>query len=210
MGTEKVWTVEDVMIEDVVSVSPSMPFKQLVDLLWVNDVSALPVVDGAGKLQGIVTETDLLSRTEFHPESGHHGSSRNRLLGKLETATPLTAADVMTQQVLTIQPGATLAEAARLMKTRHVRRLPVVDAVGALVGMVSQVDLLKVFFRSEETIGWDVQDLIKRRLGAAQEVGVRVEDGVVHLTGMAGGSKDADEVLSAIDSVPGVVGVEID
>jgi CBS-domain-containing membrane protein len=96
------------------------------------------------------------------------------------------------------------------MKTRHVRRLPVVDPAGALVGMVSQVDLLKVFFRSEETIGWDVQDLIKRRLGPDRKVDVRVEEGVVHLAGLASGSAEADEVVSAIDSLSGVVGVEID
>jgi CBS-domain-containing membrane protein len=210
MGTEKVWTVADVMIEDVVSVTPSTPFRRLVDLLWLNDVSALPVVDDAGKLAGIVTETDLLARTEFKPDGGHHGSSRSRLLEKLEKATPLTAADVMTQPVVTVGAGATLAEAARLMKTRHLRRLPVVDPVGALVGMVSQVDLLKVFFRSEETIGWDVQDLIRRRLGPQHKVDVRVEDGVVHLSGLVPGSPGADEVVSGIDSLPGVVGVEVD
>jgi CBS-domain-containing membrane protein len=210
MGTEKVWTVEDVMIEDVVSVTPSTSFKHMVDLLWVNDVSSLPVVDDAGKLVGIVTESDLLSRTEFRPGTGHPGSSRSRLVEKLETASPLTAADVMSQPVLTVEPSATLADAARLMKARRVRRLPVVDPVGAVVGMVSQVDLLKVFFRSEETIQWDAQDVVTRRLGAGQKVEVKVVDAVVHLTGLPAGSEQADAVVSAIDSLPRVVGVEID
>jgi hypothetical protein len=96
------------------------------------------------------------------------------------------------------------------MKARRVRRLPVVDPVGAVVGMVSQVDLLKVFFRSEETIQWDAQDVVTRRLGAGQKVEVKVVDAVVHLTGLPAGSEQADAVVSAIDSLPGVVGVEID
>jgi CBS-domain-containing membrane protein len=208
-ATKTVWTVGDVMIEDVVSVSPSTPFRRLVDLLWINEVSALPVVDDRGVLVGIVTETDLLARAEFKANSARGSTSRSLLYEKLEHAAPLTTADLMTSPVVTVKAEATLSETARLMRLRHLRRLPVLDDAGTLVGMVSQVDLLKVFFRSEETVEWDVRDVLKRRMPDPSEVKVRVVDGVVHLDGLAPASPDTDRLVAAIDSIPGVVAVEI-
>lgn len=208
-STDKVWTVRDVMIEDVVSVSSSTPFKRLVDLLWINEVSALPVVDERGVLIGVVTESDLLARAEFKPAAPSGSTSKARLLEKLETAAPLTAGDLMTSPVITARPDATLADTARLMRTTKLRRLPVLDRAGALVGMVSQVDLLKVFFRSEETMEWDVRDVLKRRLANPDAVDVRIADGVVHLKGLAPASPDTDRLVAALDSLPGVVAVEI-
>lgn len=207
---KQTWTVADVMIEDVVSVAPTTTFRQLVDLLWLNDVSALPVVDGRGVLQGIVTESDLLARAEFTPGSGSSGkSSKAQLYAKLSSASPLTAADVMTSPVLTVRPDDTLADTARLMRGRQLRRLPVLDSAGALVGMVSQVDLLKVFFRSEETVEWDVRDVLARRLADPGAVTVHVTDGVVHLEGLSPASPDTDRLVAALDSLPGVVAVEV-
>jgi len=208
--SEKVWTVADVMIEDVVSVVPSTPFKQLVDLMWVNEVSAIPVVDERGVLAGIVTESDLLVRAEFTPGSANSGKSRKaEVLSKLQAASPLTAADVMTSPVVTVKPDDTLTDTARMMRRRQLRRLPVLDRAGALVGMVSQVDLLKVFFRSEETVEWDVRDVLKRRLADPSAVKVRVAEGVVHIEGLAPASPDTDRLVAAVDSLPGVVAVEI-
>lgn len=208
-ATKTVWTVADVMIEDVVSVAPSTPFKRLVDLLWINEVSALPVVDDRGVLAGIVTETDLLARAEFKASNARSSTSKALVYQKLEHAAPLTAADLMTSPVVTVKADATLSETARLMRAKHLRRLPVLDEAGALVGMVSQVDLLKVFFRSEETVEWDVRDVLQRRLADPSEVKVRVIDGVVHLDGVAPASPDTDRLVAAIDSIPGVVAVEI-
>lgn len=208
---DKVWTVKDVMVEDVISVSPATSFKQLVDLLWINDVSALPVVDERGVLTGIVTESDLLARAEFDPKA-KAGSAANRkaaLYGKLETASPLTAGDVMTSPVVTVRPDDKLADTARLMRAKKLRRLPVLDRAGALVGMVSQVDLLKVFFRSEETLELDVRDVLRRRLANGDAVKVRVADGVVHLEGLIPASPETDRLVAAVDSLPGVVAVEI-
>lgn len=208
---KQTWTVADVMIEDVVSVTRGTTFKQLVDLLWVNDVSALPVVDERGALEGIVTESDLLARAEFKPASGRGAriDRKAELYAKMASASPLTAADVMTSPVVTVRPQDTLADTARLMRARQLRRLPVLDRTGALVGMVSQVDLLKVFFRSEETVEWDVRDVLKRRMADSGRVKVRVADGVVRLEGLAPASPDTDRLVAAVDSLPGVVAVEI-
>ncbi len=208
-ATAKEWTVGDVMTEDVVSVSPGTPFKRLVDLLWLNDVSALPVADERGVLVGIVTESDLLVRVEFKAAAPDGAPRKAELRRKLEIASPLTAADVMTSPVVTVRPDAPLADVARLMRSKKLRRTPVVDSAGAFVGMVSQVDLLKVFFRSEETVEWDVRDVLQRRLPDPQAVKVRVADGVVHLEGLAPASPDTDRLVATLDSLPGVVAVEI-
>lgn len=206
---DKIWTVADVMITDVVTVSPATPFKRLVNLLWLNEVSALPVVDERGVVQGIVTESDLLARAEFKGGTSSTGTSRARLYEKLETAAPLTAADLMTSPVQSVRPEATLADTARMMRARHLRRLPVLDDAGALVGMVSQVDLLKVFFRSEETVEWDVREILRRRMGDPATVKVHVVDGVVQLQGLEPASNETDRLVAAVDSLPGVVAVEI-
>lgn len=208
---KQTWTVADVMVEDVVSVKPSTTFKELVDLLWLNDVSALPVVDERGVLQGIVTESDLLARAEFTPgaSGGSRKSSKAALYAKLASASPLTAADVMTSPVITVRSDDTLTDTARLMRGRQLRRLPVLDSAGALVGMVSQVDLLKVFFRSEETVEWDVRDVLTRRLADPSAVSVRVADGVVHVEGLSPASPDTDRLVAALDALPGVVAVEV-
>lgn len=212
-SADKIWTVTDVMIEDVVSVSPNTPFKRLVDLLWINDVSALPVVDDRGVLVGIVTESDLLVRAQFDPSPkvalARGSNHRTEIYKKLETASPLVAADVMTSPVVTVLAQATLTETARMMRTLQLRRLPVLDAAGALVGMVSQVDLLKVFFRSEETVEWDVREVLRRRLPDSSAVHVHVADGVVHLEGLDPASPDTDRLVASLDSLPGVVAVEI-
>jgi CBS-domain-containing membrane protein len=167
------------------------------------------VVDEGGVLKGIVTESDLLARAEFKPDSPNVKGIKARVYSKLQTATPLTAADVMTSPVVTVRPEATLTETARMMRARQLRRLPVLDRAGALVGMVSQVDLLKVFFRSEETVEWDVRDVLRRRLANPDAVKVRVADGVVHLDGLAPASPETDRLVAAVDSLPGVVAVEV-
>lgn len=208
---DKVWTVADVMVEDVVTVAPSTPYKRLVDLLWVHDIGALPVVDDRGALSGIVTESDLLARVEFEPQV--RGSARDRhtrieAFQKMKLAEPITAADVMTTQVETVLPEKTLTDTARLMRGRELKRLPVVDGSGKLVGIVTQSDLLKVFLRSEETIEWDVRDILKRHLHNPDAVKVKVEDGVVHLTGAVGAHEQTDVAVKAIDALPGVVAVQ--
>ena len=204
------WTVADVMIEDVVSVQPNTTFKELVHLLWLSDVGALPVVDERGALRGIVTESDVLGLSELRARGGGAGGSvKAGLHAKLASASPLTAADVMSSPVVTVQPEDTLADTARLMRARRVRRTPVLDRSGVVVGMVSQLDLLKVFFRSEETVEWDVRDVLKRRLTDPGAVRVRVADGVVHLGGLTPASPATDRLVAALDSLPGVVAVEV-
>ncbi|MFN8474803.1 MAG: DUF190 domain-containing protein [Anaerolineae bacterium] len=138
--------VSDVMSHDVASVRPDTPLHDVTRLLVDRDVKAAPVVDGDRRVVGIITGGDLLTRGGLPVRlslqkdlpsdlAAHH-------LRVLEEGGK-TAADIMTAQPATIQAAAPLNDAARLMAQRHVKRLPVVDADGRLVGIVSRLDVLR-------------------------------------------------------------------
>jgi CBS domain-containing protein len=197
------WTVGDVMANDVVTVGLDTDFKTCVDLLRAKGVSALPVVDGDYVL-GIVSEHDLLLKEE-NRDSGVHLRRReaNQARGR-------TARDVMTSPALCVGLEASLAETARLMHKRAVKRLPVLDSTGRLVGIVSRHDLLKVFLRSDDSIRHEVcKDLLEKALWIdSRAVDVDVRDGVVALTGELETKSLADLLTRLVGAVEGVVGVD--
>jgi CBS-domain-containing membrane protein len=138
--------VADVMSREVASVRPDTSMAELVKLLIAGAYRAAPVVDEAERVVGIVTNGDLVERgglamrLELLATAGPEAIERE--LAAL-AASGTTAADVMTQQVVTVPADATLLAAARLMAERRLKRLPVVDAAGRLLGIVSRVDLLR-------------------------------------------------------------------
>jgi CBS domain-containing protein len=135
-----------IMTREVVTVHPETPVGEIVRMLLDRDYRALPVVDSDGVLVGIVTNRDLVERGGL--------SARIELLGALggaalerelaaSGARERTAADVMTREVACVAPDEALRQAAHLMAERHIKRLPVVDQVRRLVGIVSRVDVLR-------------------------------------------------------------------
>lgn len=197
------WTVGDVMTKEVVTVGVTTDFKTCVDLLRAHRISAIPVVDGDFAL-GIVSEFDLLMKEEGRDTFTHLKRRQS------SQAKARTAGDVMSHPALCIGAGASITEAARLMHKRAVRRLPVVDAQGRLIGIVSRRDLLRSFLRSDESIRREVaEDLLARALWIDQHaVAVDVQEGVVALTGELETKSLADMVTRLVGSVDGVVGVD--
>jgi CBS domain-containing protein len=197
------WTVGDVMTKDVVTVGPDTDFKACVDLLRVKGVSALPVVDGDYVL-GIVSEHDLLLKEENRDPEVH---LRRR---EVNQAKGRTAGVVMRSPALCVGLGESLARTARLMHKRAVKRMPVLDETGRLVGIVSRHDLLKAFLRSDESIRHEVcKDLLEKELWIdSRAVDVDVRDGVVALTGELETRSLADLLARLVGAVEGVVGVD--
>ena len=187
------WTVGDVMSQPAVTVGPPTPFKKCIDVMRIQGVGALPVTTPDGRLAGILSEADLLARLQ---QNG--------------AAAPPTAADVMTPDVVTVEAGASIAAAARLMLERHVKRLPVVDASGRVIGVVSRGDVLRVFLRSDESIRKEIANglLNEFPLLGRGRVKVEVVDGVVKLHGDAESGALTGLFLRLVAAVPGVVGVE--
>jgi CBS domain-containing protein len=112
---------------------------------------------------------------------------------------------------VTVHADASLAEAARIMARRHVKRLPVVDAVGILQGVVSRGDLLKVFLRGDEEITEEIRHSVLSRLPITTDsLTVTVAEGVVTLHGALPERTLVPVVARAVRAVEGVVDIRLD
>lgn len=139
-------TVGDVMTLDPASVSTSTPIRELVGVLFRRNYRALPVTDDSGVIVGIVSNSDLIERAGFELRAellpGLAPAALDRALARVH-ATGMTTADIMTRDVVTVRPETDLRSTARLMVESRLKRLPVVDAEGKLLGMVARVDILR-------------------------------------------------------------------
>jgi len=203
-------TVRDVMTSAVETVGPAATFHEVVERLRALSISAVPVTDVHGHVLGVVSEADLLLKEERAALAGTHRllEGRRRRRARVRAAA-LTAGDLMTRPAVTIGAETPLPEAARIMRERRVKRLPVVDDANRIVGIVSRSDLLSVFERGDEEIASEiVGDVITRTLLLDPALfHVAVTDGVVDLAGEAERRTDAILVARLAASVAGVVDV---
>ncbi|MFC5720906.1 CBS domain-containing protein [Streptomyces gamaensis] len=202
-------TVSDVMTQTVVAVSRNAPYKEIVRTLAEWKVSAVPVLEGEGRVIGVVSEADLLPKEEF---KGHDPSRAEQLhdVDELVKAGAATAQDLMSTPAVTVRAHATVAEAARAMARRGVKRLPVVDAEGMLTGIVSRADLLKVYLRDDEAIAREIREDVLARLfrNRRPSVEVHVEEGVVTLSGSLADPGLEPLLVRLVRAVDGVVNVD--
>jgi len=203
--------VKDVMTTRVVSVTRDASFRTMVAALRDHRVSAFPVLDDDGKVIGVVSEADMLAKEALDSEpEGMPGMIAGMLRRKEhEKARGTTAGDIMTSPPITVSPDDTLERAARLMYTRKVKRLPVIDANGHLVGIVGRADLLTVFDRADEDIRREILDeVIRHELRTDPAVfTVVVKDGIVTLEGVAETKEFGDDIVQRVRHVQGVVAV---
>jgi len=197
--------VSDVMTRAVVAVGRTARFKDIVERMERWKVSALPVLEGDGRVVGVVSEADLLPKEEFRDSDPDRMTQRRRL-ADLAKAGAVSAEEVMSTPAVTVHADATLAEAARIMALGRVKRLPVVTAEGVLEGVVSRGDLLKVFLREDAELADEIRrDVLDVLFPAPVEpLHVVVVDGVVTLTGKV---PDATRIPLAVRMIRGVEGV---
>jgi CBS domain-containing protein len=175
--------VSDVMTKSVVTVDRITPYKEIARLLAEHRISGLPVLKMGREVIGVVTEADLIA-AEDKVQRRLHAAGRRPRWRQRQQHPGLTAGELMTTPAITIGRHATIPAAARVMNARHIRRLPVVDEDGRLVGIVSRRDLLSVFLRPDENIAADVRRLLDEVLLAQPgEADVTVREGIVTLTG---------------------------
>ncbi|MER5207983.1 CBS domain-containing protein [Streptomyces sp. NPDC002825] len=200
-------TVFEVMTHSVVTAGPQTPFKEIARLFAENDVSAVPVVDQDRRLLGVVSEADLLRTTADLPDP--EGRPTGVRSPSQEQAPPgaETAAQLMTSPAVTAQPNWNLVETARTMHLRGVKRLPVTDETGRLVGIISRSDLLRPYLRSDTAIRDEIEhDVLAATLRLAPDtIRVTVDDGVVRLTGRVDERADIPVIVRLCRSVDGVV-----
>ncbi|MET8614783.1 MULTISPECIES: CBS domain-containing protein [Streptomyces] len=193
------------MTRAVVAVGRTARFKDIVERMERWKVSALPVLEGDGRVVGVVSEADLLPKEEFRDSDPDRMTQRRRL-ADLAKAGAVSAEEVMSTPAVTVHADATLAEAARIMALGRVKRLPVVTAEGVLEGVVSRGDLLKVFLREDAELADEIRrDVLDVLFPAPVEpLHVVVVDGVVTLTGKV---PDATRIPLAVRMIRGVEGV---
>lgn len=187
--------LSDVMTRNVHVVAPFTTVKTVARLLTENQVGALPVVDTAGFVVGVVSEADLVARVAVVPGTG----------------TGTTAAGVMTSPAVIAPPDLPVRKAAQLMYKRQVRHLPVVDENGRLQGIVSRGDLLRLFLRGDADLKRRIEGDLLPRLAwlDREEVAIDVEGGVVDVRGSVPRRSDVEALTRLIARVDGVVGVAV-
>ena len=198
-------TVKDVMTTEVVAVRQETTFKEMAAVLRRYRVSALPVVDDAGRVIGVVSEADLLAKEALADpglvaELVHHKDVRK--------AEGLTAGDLMTRPPVTAAPDDPIEQAARMMHFMRVKRLPVVNSGGELVGIISRADVLSVYGRPDDEIGQEITKnvILNEFLKGPGCFTVTVKDGIVTLEG-PGTVQQGRELLAEVWRVEGVVSV---
>jgi CBS domain-containing protein len=212
------------MTRDVLTFGPDDSVREIAARLSARGISGAPVTDDRGAVIGMVSEGDLLRRTELGTElrrswwmdllANSQASAHDftRTHGRL-------ARDVMTRDVVSISENTPIAAIAHLMEQHHVKRLPVVRD-GRLVGIVSRADLVRCLSRSAPpTGGTDARDVANEQLharvthaltkagwvpGSALVVRV-VEDGIVEIAGTAGSDEERRAIQILVEEVPGVV-----
>jgi CBS domain-containing protein len=201
-------TVAEVMTRTVVVVAGSAPFKEVVRAMREYHVSALPVTDPDGLVVGVVSEADLMLREDPSVLEPHffEGHARREERRKAEAT---IARNLMTTPAVTIGPQAPVAEAARLMHERAIKRLPVIDLEGRIGGVVSRIDLLAEFLRDDHDIATEVTRVLAEDLAITPgQILSFVDDGVLHLQGRVAMRSQVPTIWCAVRGVPGVVGVD--
>lgn len=151
-------TVADLMNHDVLTVLPTTPLSQAIQILVDRQISGLPVVNDAGKLVGVISESDLMWREKgldqppyimfldsviYLQNPAKHDRDLHKVLGQ-------TVGEVMTSHAISITADATIPTAARIMHEKKIHRLPVVDTENRPIGIITQGDIVKAIAASSD------------------------------------------------------------
>lgn len=198
--------VRELMTVDPVTARPDTPLKEAARLMASRGISGLPVVEG-GKVVGIVTEADFVERTAGMGRASLADillNRKDRLVGAS------TVGDVMSVPVFGVGPDDSHVQAARIMKRKRVKRLPVMNHEGYLLGVVSRSDILAVFTRPDAVIEQDIRHRIIGQVLAMEpeRLAVEVEDGNVRIEGSVQARTEASLLEDLVSEVDGVWSVE--
>jgi CBS domain-containing protein len=213
----------DIMTCNILSVGPESPVVDAIGLMLDNHVSGLPVIDEAGQLVGIVTEGDLLRRGETGTERRRPRwveilMGPGRLAGEYIRTHGRKVGEIMTHELVSVDPETPLDEIVELMERRRIKRVPVLTGE-KLVGIVSRADFLRALARrledhsavaagDEEIRARILVELAKVSWVPRDGVEITVENGVVDLNGVILDEKERGALRVAAENVPGVRAVE--
>ena len=216
---EALMNAQDVMVTPVVTINENASVQEVAKLLIERRISAVPVIDAAGKLAGIVTESDLMRRAEIGTERQY-----SWWLSMLADASTLAAdyvkshatgvKDIMTRKVKTAAPETPLHELAEIFEKNHIKRVPIVNGDGELVGIVSRANIIQAVASARPRLEISLPDAaIRNRLldelkkqpwAHAYKLNVTVTNGVVELWGAVESEQERDAIKVVAESIPGV------
>jgi CBS domain-containing protein len=209
----------DVMVSPVITVERIATVRDVAKVLLEKRISAVPVVDNVGKVVGIVTESDLMHRAEAGTERPyswwvHFLAGDATIAADYVKSHAAKVEDVMTPDVVTATPETPLHEIAALLEERQIRRVPIVNKDGSLVGIVSRANLIQVVASArpklemtlpDSTIRQKLLDELKKQSWAhTHNLGVTVTNGIVDLWGYAESSDQRKAIRVVAEAIPGV------
>jgi len=209
----------DVMVSPVITVERIATVRDVAKVLLEKRISAVPVVDNVGKVVGIVTESDLMHRAEAGTERPyswwvHFLAGDATIAADYVKSHAAKVEDVMTPDVVTATPETPLHEIAALLEERQIRRIPIVNKDGSLVGIVSRANLIQVVASArpklemtlpDSTIRQKLLDELKKQSWAhTHNLGVTVTNGIVDLWGYAESSDQRKAIRVVAEAIPGV------
>lgn len=214
----------DIMTSNVVTITPDTPVVEIARLLLGKRISAVPVIDN-GRLVGIVSEGDLLRQVEpgapRQPKWLELFFSRDTLAAEYIHSHARTARQIMTREVTSVMEDTALADIVDLLEAKRIKRVPVVDISGRVVGIVSRANLLQALVARAKTPAppdGDEDTRIRNAFLAEirsqpwatqpEEGNVIVDGGTVHLWGTVASAEVRKAMTVAALNIPGVKGVE--
>jgi CBS-domain-containing membrane protein len=212
----------DVMTRRIVSIENTASIREAIRLMLDNSISGLPVVDAGGKVIGVLTEGDLLRRSEIATEK-HRWRWLELVLGPGRMASEYVRThgrvvdELMTREVLTVAVDTRLEEIVALMERHRIKRLPVIDN-NTLVGIVSRADLLAALGRAldaQDTAPASDEEILARVLAELESTDwaprdgltITVSDGFVDLVGVVFDEHERVALRVAAENVAGVKGI---
>jgi CBS domain-containing protein len=193
--------VREVMTSQAVTVTRDTSVKEALALLERHHITAAPVLDGSGRIEGIVSEADLIRDLLQPDQRTHERPTPNEWHDH-----PRMVADVMTTHPVTVAPETDVAAAVELMNTLSIKSVPVVDRHHHVSGMLSRSDVVRVLARSDDELERRV-DAVLAEVGLSDWL-VAVTDGEVQLSGPEG-SPYRMTARAVAESVPGVISVQV-
>jgi CBS domain-containing protein len=209
----------DVMTSPVITIGENATIQEAAKLLIKERISALPVLDEAGKLAGIVTESDLMRRAEIGTERHYSWwlwmlSDARTLASDYVKSHATSVKDLITRTVITVVPETPLHEIAELFEKNHIKRVPVVNMSGDLLGIVSRANIVQAVASAgprlevslpDAAIRNKLLDELKQQPWAhAHKMNVMVSEGVVELWGFVENEQERQAINVAAKSIPGV------
>ncbi len=216
---------KSIMNTNVVSLPPSATVKEIARTLYTQRISAVPIVDAHQQLVGIVSEGDLLYRSELGTEHRHSWwlsffADPERRSHDYIKEHAKTAKDIMTSQVICVSGDTSVQVIADLLERHQIKRVPVLQEE-KLIGIVSRVNLVQSLAvdphdsktQDERNTDQDIREAlmstIHNELGIqTTSVNIIVEHGVVHLWGFVDGKHEKKALQIAAENIAGVKQVD--